>query len=203
MDIIKTYIANVGTTAKASVVDNYKIITVNDRSSRAVFLIYDSDKLTLNSKTLMKLLMIKMLHPDMLLKLTNCETYMMKRYADKLVDISSILYEDRIFFNFDPYGNFLLSNNIKSKDIKDIITRTTSYQPSPVLIKGSHSREFDFSRMVNPYGLEKVVFTGGGNKGIVYVGTFLGLLATGQVFYLNHFAGTSVGALTAVLRLNN
>ena len=199
MDIIKTYIANVGTTAKASVVDNYKIITVNDRSSRAVFLIYDSDKLTLNSKTLMKLLMIKMLHPDMLLKLTNCETYMMKRYADKLVDISSILYEDRIFFNFDPYGNFLLSNNIKSKDIKDIITRTTSYQPSPVLIKGSHSREFDFSRMVNPYGLEKVVFTGGGNKGIVYVGTFLGLLATGQVFYLNHFAGTSVGALTAVV----
>lgn len=199
MDIIKTYITNVSTNAKTSVVDNYKIITVNDRSSRAVFLIYDPDKLTLNSKTLMKLLMIKMLPHDMLLRLTNCEAQSLKKYAEKLVDVSSVLYEDRIFFNFDPYGNFLLSNTIKSKDIKDIIMRTTTYQPIPVPIKGVPLREFDFSRMVNPYGLEKVVFTGGGTKGIVYVGAFLGLLATGQVFYLNHFAGTSVGALTAMV----
>lgn len=199
MDIIKTYITNVSANAKTSIVDNYKIITVNDRSSRTVFLIYDLDKLTLNSKTLMKLLMIKMLHPDMLLKLTNSETQTMKKYADKLVDISAMLYEDRIFFNFDPYGNFLLSNNSKSKDIKDIITKTTTYQPIPVPTKGLTVKEFDFSRMINPYGLEKVVFTGGGTKGIVYVGAFLGLLATGQVFFLNHFAGTSVGALTAMV----
>lgn len=199
MDIIKQYITNVGTTVKTSVVDNYKIITVNDRSSRSAFLIYDPDKLILNSKTLMKLIMIKMLPNDMVQRLINNESQFMKGYSERMIDISSILYEDRIFFNFDPYGNFLLSNNIKSKDIKDIIAKTTTYQPNPSVAKGEGSKEFDFSRMVNPYGLEKVVFTGGGTKGIVYMGAFLGLLATGQVFYLNHFAGTSVGALTAMV----
>jgi predicted patatin/cPLA2 family phospholipase len=196
MDIIKTYIANISTNVKTSVVDNYKIITVNDKSSRDVFLIYDPENSTLGSKTLMKLLMIGTPHPDMLLRLTNSDTEPMKRYANKLSEISSILYEDRIFFNFDPYGNFLLANNVKSKDIKRIIAKTTSYQPTPV---PNLHKDNDFSRMVNPYGLEKVVFTGGGTKGIVYVGALLGLIATGQIFYLNHFAGTSVGALTAMV----
>lgn len=201
MDIIKTYITNMSTSVKTSMIDNYKIITVNDKTSKNAFLIYDPDMLVLNSKTLMKLLMIKTLPQDMLQKLTNNESGSMKKYFDNLTEISSLLYEDRIFFDFDPYGNFLLANNIKNKDIKEIITKTTNYQPiATKSTKGKEfDKEFDFSNIVNPYGLEKVVFTGGGTKGILYMGTFLGLLATGQIFYLNHFAGTSVGALTAII----
>jgi hypothetical protein len=121
-----------------------------------------------------------------------------KEYAllllSKLLDISTTLYEDRLFFEFDSYGNFLLSNHNTMVDIKDIINKTTTYTSIPMTIK-----TYNFMDKINPYGLEKVVFTGGGTKGIVYIGAFLGLLASGQIFYLNHFAGTSVGALTAMV----
>jgi predicted patatin/cPLA2 family phospholipase len=233
MDILKTYLSNVNGATKTRMVDSYKIITVNDKKFKIPFLIYDPDRLVLNSKTLMKLLMIKTLPSEMLCKLLNSSSPSVKKYADLVTSVSSILYEDRIFFDFDPYGNFLLSNTTKSKEIKEIITKTTTYQllktPShsptgyPVVpqtntlqpasaanrssikqreelaVSNPQYRDFDFSRMVNPYGLEKVVFAGGGTKGIIYIGAYIGLLATGQVFYLNHFAGTSVGALSALV----
>lgn len=87
----------------------------------------------------------------------------------------------------------MLGDKTKSKDIHDIIAKTTSTSTSTILT------EYDFSRMVNPYGLEKVVFTGGGSKGITYLGVILGHLATGQIFYLNHFSGTSIGAMSSLI----
>lgn len=204
MDILKTYLTNVNNvTARGTMVDNYKIITVNDNNqSYQPFLIYDPNALILNSKTLVQLLKIKSIPCDILNRMLDNYSQTMKQYIDMIIGTSNILYEKRLFFDFDPYNNFLLTNNTKTKDIKDIIAKTTNYQymqQQPTLGHGAQIKEYDFSKMVNPYGLEKVVFTGGGIKGIIYIGAFLGLLATGQVFYLNHFAGTSVGALTSMI----
>ncbi|VBB18921.1 hypothetical protein YASMINEVIRUS_1453 [Yasminevirus sp. GU-2018] len=221
MDIIRTYLTNVNNTTKVATVGNYKIVTSNDKNSKKVFLIYDPDNLVLNSKSLIKLLMIKTLPHEMLNRLINNTSQSIKKYTEKVSLVSGVLYEDRIFFNFDPYCNFLLGNGTKGKDIRDIITKTTTYHQKQISGSGTSSgsssgsgtgsivstnstksipqKEIDFSRIVNPYGYEKVVFTGGGTKGIIYVGAFLGLLATGQIFYLNHFAGTSVGALTSMI----
>jgi hypothetical protein len=202
MDIIKTYLTNVNNvTTRGTMVDNYKIITVNDNNPLIKpFLIYDTNALVLNSKSLIRLLKIKSIPCDILNRMLDNYSQTMKHYVDMIIATSNILYEERLFFDFDPYNNFLLTNNTKNKDIKDIIARTTNYQymQQQQSLPGQ-MKEYDFSRMVNPYGLEKVVFTGGGIKGIIYIGAFLGLLATGQVFYLNHFAGTSVGALTSMI----
>lgn len=242
MDIIKTYVTNIGKEAHNKSVDSYKIITVNDAEVKSPFLFYDSDHLILNSKTLIKVLMLKGLPDDMLSRLFNSESSVIRDASTQIEQASSILYEDRIFFDFDPYNNFLLSKNSSGKDIKDIIEKTTNYYqqttppiresdpryydqnqsvPTQFAPMNSHSElgrsppsgstskikhnmkakktEYDLSRMVNPYGLEKVVFTGGGTKGIIYIGAYIGLLTTGSIFYLNHFAGTSVGALTALV----
>ena len=197
MDIIKTYFLNVNKDIQNEIlVDNYKIITVNNKSTET-FLIYDKQFNKLNSQTLMKLLMLKS-GQDILGKLLGDTKKEGKVYINRITDISQSLYEDRIFFNFDPYGNFLLSNKSNRKEIRDIIKKTTSYYNSNSLhSKQSNTR--NFCNMINPYGLEKIVLTGGGTKGIIYIGALIGLLATGQLFYLNHFSGSSVGALTAMV----
>lgn len=204
MDIIRTYLTNVNKSTQTNMVDSYKIVTVNDKSTHSAFLLYDHESSVLNSQTLMKLLMLKLLPYETLNKLLDNSTPEMKKITDQVELASSVLYEDRIFFNFDPYCNFLLNNNSTKKDIRDIINKTTTYQhdlssgSSTDLLKHKN-KECDYSKRVNPYGYDKVVFTGGGTKGIIYVGAILGLLTTGQLFYLNHFGGTSVGALTAMM----
>jgi NTE family protein len=49
----------------------------------------------------------------------------------------------------------------------------------------------------NPYNIEHITFTGGGAKGIIYVGTLLALLVSGLIVYVNKITGTSAGAMTA------
>jgi hypothetical protein len=51
MDIIDQYIAHIGSSVKKEVIDNYKIITVNDKLSLP-FLLNHSD--VLNSQSLIK-----------------------------------------------------------------------------------------------------------------------------------------------------
>lgn len=254
------YMSNIGFEAINKTIDNYKIITLNNNANER-FLIYDHDKLVLNSQSLMKLILINGKINDDDIKqnimyhiLTNNDTFhdskntvsqdsvnlsetdIVARYSKKVAEISLMMYEDRIFFTFDPYNNFILGNSNQQKDIRDIIMKTTTYDDilidfnnsnpnthsvnkvsksisiknsknlsksiSKKLSRKSTNQENtinDYSNMINPYGLEKVVFTGGGMKGLVYIGAFVGLLATGEIFYLNHYAGTSAGALTALI----
>ena len=201
-------------------VDTYKIVTIATDDIDP-FLIYGSnlgsdDKIKetpLNSGSLMRLLDFKKADtfflervfdvegselgindPDFTLKDSN-------RYSSicgwitELNECSSLLKEEQIFYNFDPYCNFLLGENSTLKDIKAIIKSTTS-------ANASDSRaclDFDFTKMVNPYGFGRVVYTGGGTKGNIYIGTTIALLVTGQIFYLNHFRGSSIGGLNAMV----
>lgn len=51
----------------------------------------------------------------------------------------------------------------------------------------------------NVYNMEHITFTGGGAKGVIYAGTLLALMVTGNLPFLNRFTGTSAGALTACI----
>ncbi len=197
MDIIKEYFLNLLSSIRTNdqSMDTFKIISVNNKNLDDIFLLYDANNLKLTSQSLMKLLLLKRSDRNILEELLMDNSSYMKDIYNQTVQASVMLYEDRIFFNFDPYGNFLLDNNSTNKDVIDIIRKTTSYYQS----NSSNTCAIDFADKVNPYGLEKVVFTGGGSKGAVYIGTVIGLLAVGQIFYLNHFSGTSVGALTAMV----
>lgn len=194
MDIIKAYFTNISRTIKSDIVDNYKIVTSKDINYSDFFLISDNNRMRLNSQTLIKLLSLKNLERNVLKELVKDEDDILEKCIRNIVNVSTILCEDKIFFEFDPYNNFLLSKKSKKDDIWEIIDRTIHRQSIQ-----NNTHDHDFSRHINPYGLEKVVFTGGGTKGIIYMGALLGLLATGQIFYLNHFAGTSIGALTAMV----
>lgn len=70
MDFLKDYLTHNEPTTTKKMVNNYKIITTNDKNHVKPFLIYEQDQV-LNSKTLMKLLLIKTLPDDMLNKLIN------------------------------------------------------------------------------------------------------------------------------------
>jgi NTE family protein len=189
MDTIKTYFTSIkNTLLKKENLDNYKIITLKDEKNKKIFLICDNNDTQLNSQTLFKLLELNDSNKSILLKLLD-NNY---RFIQNVNNISNLLDEKEIFFNFDPYNNFLLSNIYGINEINEIINRTTN-------IRKINIDNLDFSKMINPYGLEKVVFTGGGTKGIIYIGALLGLFATGQLFYLNHYSGTSIGALTSMI----
>jgi Patatin-like phospholipase len=196
-------------------IDTYKIITVTTDSARS-FLIYgneDESETPLNSGALIKLLDFKSADQSFLEKLfdlkgaeigiddpsftladKNRHSSMCKWFAE-LEECSSVLKETQIFYNFDPYCNFLLGKNATHRDVRDIIKKTTS----GTALNNNECMNFDFTKMVNPYGLEEAVFTGGGTKGNIYIGTTIGLLATGQIFYLNRFTGTSIGGLSAMV----
>jgi predicted acylesterase/phospholipase RssA len=51
----------------------------------------------------------------------------------------------------------------------------------------------------NIYNMEHITFTGGGAKGVIYAGTLLALMTSGNILFLNRFTGTSAGALTACI----
>lgn len=174
--------------------NEYKIMLRRDKQNENIFLVHSSDPKNhiLNSQSLMKLLALKELPKDLLTNMFDNKTKSTEMYVDQMIEISSIMMEDNIFFNFNPYINFLLDNDTKKTDIRDVTkkTRTDSL---------CENDQYDHSQRVNPYGLEKVVFTGGGTKGIIYIGAIIGLFATGQIFYLDHYSGTSVGAITAMV----
>src|ERR1700679_2847032 len=99
MDFLKGYLTNDEPAITKKIVNNYKIVTINDKNQDKPFLIYEQDQI-LNSKTLMKLLLIKTLPDDMLNRLINNNSTAVKRYTNRVSDISGILYEDSIFFDF-------------------------------------------------------------------------------------------------------
>ena len=113
-----------------------------------------------------------------------------RKIRQHLLTTSYILKENIIFFKFDLFNNFLLSNNSTKKDIQYISNKIKKNQIEKLI---------DYSLKVNPYKIERVVFSGGGSKGMIYLGVILGLYSSGSIFYLNHFSGTSIGALTATL----
>ena len=199
MESIKRYfkrvdseIANVND-AQTNSIDTYKIITIA-KSENNPFLIHDSDENgQLNSGSLIQLLDVRC-RTDLLKDLLDLHAESkMNNMISEICRASDILKEKRIFSNFDPYCNFMLGPNTTSNDIKNIIQKTLSCDLD------DNCDRYDFSNLVNPYGLEKIVFTGGGTKGKIYVGAALGLLATGQIFYINQFIGTSIGGLSALI----
>jgi hypothetical protein len=196
-------------------IDTYKVVTmVTDRTTP--FLIYgneEQEETPLNSGALLHLLDFRHADNSFLEKLfdlkgaeigvedpsftlaDNNRYSSMCKWFGELNECSSVLKEHQIFYNFDPYCNFLLGEKSTLKDIKQIIKATTSADASNPDV----CAVFDFTNMVNPYGLERVVFTGGGTKGTIYIGTTVGLLVTGSIFYLNHFRGSSIGGLSAMM----
>jgi hypothetical protein len=190
-------------------IDSYKIITITDDTIEPFLLYGEKSNRQLNSGSLIRLLNLKAIDHDFLEQLLDIserkievkeeeevkQSNNIHAWFRSLCICSDIFKESRIFYNFDPYNNFLLSKDSTFKDIRDIIEKTTSYTNS---VNKISCKRFDFSRLINPYGLEKVVFTGGGTKGHLYIGVTIGLLTTGQIFYLNHYSGTSSGALSAM-----
>lgn len=170
-------------------------ITINtQKSNEKPFLIFEPEQ-TLTSQSLVKILGIGSIDTNFLDKMMNNYSDKLNRYFKKVTEISTILHEDNVYYNFDPYGNFLLSNRSDMNEIKDIMNKIKNNTVNNTV----NNTEKDFSEDINPYGLSKVVFTGGGTKGLIYIGALIGLFATGQIFYLNHFSGTSAGALTAMI----
>lgn len=195
MDIIKTYFEYI---SKIDNVDKYKIITI-DRKDNELFLITDS-KSILTSQSLLKLLKIcKMDNSNIFSIILNNSGAELNERFNKIMIESNILYENKLFYDFDPYSNFLLSEQSNFNDIYHIIKKIKTYFSLQLHNKNRPVIYHDYSKYVNPYGLEKVVFTGGGTKGVIYVGALIGLFTTGQLYYINHYAGTSIGALTAMV----
>jgi predicted patatin/cPLA2 family phospholipase len=190
MDIIKSYFIHISRNQK---IDNYKIITFDNKTDYP-FLLTDN-KSILTSQSLIKLLKLDINNANIFDTTLNNESDILKEKFNKVLIESSLLYEDIIFYNFDPYSNFLLPEKSNMGDIKDIINKTQTY----FSLHENHISTIDYSEYVNPYGLEKVVFAGGGTKGVIYIGTLIGLFMTGQLYYINHYAGTSIGSLTAMV----
>lgn len=204
------------------VVDSYKIVTSYKENTNMFKILGNVDndrgkKVTLNSATLLRSVNLRdsdtdyftelfglrninqsTLHESTLHESKIQETDSTKKMLELITSIlncSDILYETQIFTDFDPYCNFLLGKDSTSREIRHIIKTTTQNQ----IINETSSIDMDYSYLVNPYGLEKVVFTGGGSKGNIYIGATIGLLTTGQIFYLNNFAGSSIGGLSAMV----
>jgi predicted patatin/cPLA2 family phospholipase len=165
---------------------NYNNISTINASHVNISTVLDKDKSTIITTTTTTSTMTTT--PSTVITLQSLEVFLVK-----FTNTLSTFYENMIMFKFDPYCNFLLNDNNYKQDIKYLIEIIQNTHPSDNIMQK------DFSNLVNPYGLEKIVFTGGGTKGIMYIGAFLGLLATGQIFYLNHFSGTSVGALSSMI----
>jgi len=156
-----------------------------------IFLLNDQ-KCSLNSSSLSNILHPSKFNRTTLEKIINININEIKPIVDNLINTNHLLHENLMVFDFDPYCNHLLSKDPTPKEIKSILTNINKNN-------NNNNNKNDYSKIVNPYGLEKVVFTGGGTKGIIYIGTMIGLYLTGQIFYLNHFSGTSIGALTAMI----
>lgn len=187
MEILNDYFSNINSQIRShSILNIIKIITIDDEESDE-FIIYKDSKLS--SQSLIKLLNLNSIDKDYLYEMMIESSEFMKSKYCHIFNTSLLLREQKIYFNLNPYNNFLSKNSNSIIDIRKFIRNIT----------GNRRKNIDFENKVNPYGLERVVFTGGGTKGTIYMGTFLGLLSVGSIFYLNHFTGTSIGALTAMV----
>lgn len=116
--------------------------------------------------------------------------YNYKKLKQDLSKISYLMRENIIFYKFNLYSNFILKD-VNKKEIEKIIKKIkTNY----IL-----NKENNFINCINPYKIERVVFAGGGSKGMIYLGVMLALYLSGNIYYLNYFSGTSIGALTCTL----
>ena len=152
MDIIKSYFAHI---SKKEKVENYKIITI-DKKCTCQYLLTNSQNI-LSSQSLIKLLDIRLNETTLFDTILNNDSEELKEIFNKIQYESDILYENRLFFNFDPFANFLLSTKSKMEDVNNIINKIKSYYS----LQNKYTNT-NFNNYVNPYGLEKVVFTGGG-----------------------------------------
>ena len=171
-------------------VDSYKIAT-SGKTDCKKFSMLNASNTPLNSDTLIGFL--RTTSDDPIRHILMDVSRSTRKCLNQSDNISGLMYEDIVFFNFDPYCNFLLGNATTRDDIWQIIQSITISINRPCKILP------DVSNNINPFGYEKVVFTGGGTKGIVYIGALIGLFVTGQIFYLNHYGGTSVGALMSLI----
>jgi len=93
------------------------------------------------------------------------------------------------FINIDTHNNFLHDNNSSIEEKRKLIKKFKNK---------NYENNIDYKTLCNPFGIEKVVFSGGGTRGIIYIGSLIALYKLNTLFYLNTFIGTSAGALTAL-----
>ena len=181
--------------------DIYKIITLGSNNIHTYILsIYDimaDDEHKINiltSSSLLKLLSLHKMPKDIIMHIFDKILLLDGRFARNLIELSTLFSENIVYHHFDPYINFLLdSKSNRVAKTKSIISKLLDNDNTSV------HNTIDFADKVNPYGFEKVVFSGGGMKGALYLGCILGLLLSGQIFYLNYFIGASVGSMTAIM----
>lgn len=164
---------------------NIKIII--NKNTTNPFILFEKDSI-LNSHTLFNLLDLYKFTDDILIKLLSENN--LKKIRQHLLNASYIFRENIIFNQIDLCNNFFLGKKSIQKDIIEL---------SKNIKKNKIQKLIDFSLKINPYKIERVVFSGGGSKGMIYLGVILGLFTSGSIFYLNYFSGTSIGALTATL----
>ncbi len=188
MEYYREYINNALYKKTVDTLDSVKIVTI--KRNTTPFIIYSSN--VLNSQKLFNLLDLHDLTPEDLMRILNEHNH--NKIKQQLLNASYLLKEDILFHSFDLCNNFLMHGALADNkcDMDNIIK----------LIKNNHD-DTAFSKnyinYVNPYKIERVVFSGGGSKGMIYLGVLLGLLLSGNIFYLNYFSGTSIGALTATV----
>lgn len=104
-----------------------------------------------------------------------------------LAEYADILCPDDYTYNFKYNQN----NNLLQRDFRESIPYKTS-SPGINFLN-------DEKIKTNIYNMEHITFTGGGAKGVIYAGTLLALMTSGNILFLNRFTGTSAGALTACI----
>jgi len=190
IEYFRDYIDNIIKSSDNSVMNLIKIVTIKNKIDPFII---NSSNSVLNSQTLFNLTDLHELKDDDVKHILT--EYNIDKLRQYILNSSNLLKENMLFYEFDLYSNFLLSNKSTNKDIMALSNK----------IKINYNKNFDthhyknFVNCINPYKIEKVVFSGGGSKGMIYLGTFLGLLLSGNLFYINSFIGTSIGALTATL----
>lgn len=97
--------------------------------------------------------------------------------------------------NIVCYDNFYNMTNTKHNFIT--IDKHVNCLQNFTILKTSTN--INWQDLCNPFNVEKVVFSGGGSRGIIYIGSILGLYKLHTLFYLNTFIGTSAGALTSLI----
>lgn len=171
MDVIELYNAHI---FNKTIIGNYRIINKYNE-------VYVN---ILNSNTLLNMITMPISN------LLECKTQDMILYTNKMKEITDILYDKISYYIFNPSCSFIMGHPC-ADDIKNVIHTIREYYNNKI--------SNDFNNTINPYNLDKIVFSGGGSKGMLYIGCLLGLYASGQIFYNEQFAGTSAGAVFAVL----
>jgi predicted acylesterase/phospholipase RssA len=196
MDYFREYINKIiEDINKNKTLDFFNIITIkSDESDNYI------EQKNLNSNTLFNTINLYNITYENMTKIFNDDNKSdnkFKKIKKEIIISSNKLKEDIIFFNLDVCNNFLLSNKSTNKDIQYIIKKIKKYYKD--IFTKTNQIKIDFTDRINPYGIEKLVFSGGGSKGLIYLGTLLGLFVSGNIYYINYFSGTSIGGIVATL----